>query len=264
MTISLIISTYNRPDALKVVLDSVMEQTVLPYEVIVGDDGSNNKTKELIEQYRKSFPVPLIHVWQEDRGFRLARIRNLAIKRAKGDYIISIDGDIVLHKEYINSHKTYSKKGYFLQGHRVLLNDTMTNRIIESGKRDISFWDFNLKNRKNTIHNFKLSKLFSTSSVKIKGIKGGIFSFWKSDALKVNGLNEEFVGWGKEDSEFAVRLVNSGIKRFDLRFCAVCYHLDHGKSNKFYNRNEYEKNLQLLNKSKLEKAVFCENGIDKL
>lgn len=262
MTISLIVSTYNRPEALKIVLDSIKEQTLLPLEVIIGDDGSSDETLKLINEYQKSFPIPLIHVWQEDKGFRLSRIRNLAIKKSQGEYIISIDGDIVLHKEYINSHKIFAKKGYFLQGHRVLLNDKLTNEIISSNKRNISFWSKNIKNRKNTIHNFNLAKIFSTSSVNTKGIKGGIFSYWKKDAIKVNGLNEDFIGWGKEDSEFAVRLINSGIRRFDLRFCAVCYHLDHGKSNKFYDLNEYNRNLAILSKALKEKLKVCENGLN--
>ena len=98
MTISLIISTYNWPEALSRCLDSVMSQTVQPTEIIIADDGSTIETKHVIDDYSRRSVVPIVHVWHEDDGFRLSMIRNKAIVRAKGEYIIQIDGDVVLEK----------------------------------------------------------------------------------------------------------------------------------------------------------------------
>lgn len=264
MKVTLIISTYNRPDALKLVFDSILNQSVMPTEILVADDGSGDETKELIQEYKRIFKIPFHHIWQEDSGFRVARIRNLAIKEASTDYIISIDGDIVLHKEFIKSHLLFIKKGFFLQGHRVMLNDKITKKTIANNKVTFSFWDFNIKNRKNTIHNFRLAKMCSLSSKRQSGLKGGIISFWKEDAIKVNGFNEDFVGWGKEDSEFAIRLLHLGVKRKDLRFCAVTYHLDHANSNKKLDSLNYKRNLKMLNDTIKNKSKICKNGIKKL
>lgn len=264
MKVTLIISTYNRPDALKLVFDSIINQSILPAEILVADDGSGDETRKLIEKYKNIFNFPVHHIWQEDSGFRVARIRNLAIKEASTDYIISIDGDIVLHKEYIKSHLHFVKKGFFLQGHRVLLNDKMTKKAISNNICEFSFWDFNIINRKNTIHNLKLANIFSIASKRQSGLKGGIISFWKSDAFRVNGFNEDFIGWGKEDSEFAIRLLHSGVKRRDLRFCAVAYHLDHANSNKKLNSLNYKRNLKMMNDTIKNKTQICKNGIKKI
>jgi len=263
MTTTLIISTYNRPDALRLVLDSVLHQSVLPNEIIIGDDGSDEKTQKLIEEYQNKFTIPLIHVWQEDKGFRVASIRNMAIKKASYDYMITIDGDIIMHNEFIASHLHFAKKGVFLQGHRVMLNKKMTNFALANNKINFSFFEENITNRKNTIHNYFLANIFSHTSTKIVGLKGCVFSFWKDDAYKVNGLDERFIGWGKEDSEFALRLMNIGIKRKDLRFCAVSYHLDHGNSNKFLESQNYKRNVRILNKTKEEKLTYCKDGLNK-
>ena len=118
MKTTLIISTYNRPEALSVCLDSVRFQTVMPDEVIVGDDGSTSETKDLIESFKKDFPVPLIHLWQEDKGFRLAMMRNKSVAAATGDYIIEIDGDIFLHNKFVEDHKRLAKPGHYLRGTR--------------------------------------------------------------------------------------------------------------------------------------------------
>ncbi|MCS2888951.1 glycosyltransferase [Bacteroides fragilis] len=118
MKTTLIISTYNRPEALSVCLDSVRFQTVMPDEVIVGDDGSTSETKDLIESFKKDFPVPLIHLWQEDKGFRLAMMRNKSVAAATGDYIIEIDGDIFLHNKFVEDHKRLAKPGTLFEGNQ--------------------------------------------------------------------------------------------------------------------------------------------------
>ncbi len=264
MNISLIITTYNRPEALALVLDSVLMQTELPGEIIIADDGSTGKTRLLIENYTKKSKVPIKHIWHKDEGFRVAKIRNRAIKNAEYEYIISIDGDIVLHKEFIKSHIINAEKGVFLQGHRVMLGKSTTVKALNNGLKYYSFFHKDIKNRKNTIHDFFLAKLFSKKSMRKKGLKGGIMSFWKQDAININGYNEDFEGWGKEDSEFGIRLFNSGIIRKDLRFCAVSYHLDHDNSSKTLHSKSYERNLSILQNTIEKKLVKCKNGLEKL
>ena len=260
---TLIITTYRRPDALRLVFNSILRQSILPDEIIVADDGSGTKTAELIKEYQSKFTIPVKHVWQEDNGFRVASIRNKAIKAAQFQYIIAIDGDIVLHERFIESHLNFKRKGLFLQGHRALINSALTKKAIKNNILDFSFFSWNIKNRKNTIHNLFFANIFSRISKNHKGMKACVISFWKKDALAVNGFDEDFIGWGKEDTEFAIRLLNLGIKRRDLRFCAVGYHLDHGKSNKNLHSENYKRNVSKLNNTIKNKLVRCKNGIEK-
>ena len=263
MKVTLIITTYKRPNALKLVLNSILQQSILPGEIIIGDDGSGTDTTNLIKEYQTKFSIPVKHIWQEDKGFRVAKIRNKAILASNYEYIISIDGDIVLHQKFIESHLHFIKKGVFLQGHRVMLNPELTKRAIKLNLLKFSFFNLNLSNRKNTIHNFFLANIFSLISKKHKGLKGGVLSFWKEDALSVNGFDEDFIGWGKEDTEYAIRLLNLGIKRKDLRFCAVGFHLDHGNSNKDLESDNYKRNINKLNKTINQNLIRCKNGIIK-
>ena len=263
MTVALIITTYNRPDALGLVLDSVLRQSVMPDEVIIADDGSGPATKELVEKYKSMFSVPLHHVWQEDKGFRAAKIRNEGIKKAGAQYIILIDGDIVLHKEFVKSHILMSGKNLFLQGHRAMLDAALTYKALKEKKINFGFWEKGIRNRKNTVHNWTLAKIFSRKSLSTKGIISCNFSFWRDDAYKVNGFNEDFTGWGKEDTEFGIRLLNAGLQRRDLRFCAVGYHLDHGNNNKHLQSPEYKRNLALLKETVTKKKKYCTNGLVK-
>lgn len=129
-SISLIITTYNQPNSLALVLDSVKKLQILPNEVLVADDGSKEDTRALIQSYAKDFPCPLKHIWHEDIGFRLSRIRNLAIKAAKSEYIIIIDGDMILHPEFIKDHLNYARRKVFLQGSRVILNESSSQDIL--------------------------------------------------------------------------------------------------------------------------------------
>ena len=106
---SLVTPTYNWPEALELLLKSVLNQSVLPDEVIIADDGSKPDTKLLIDQYKKDFPIPLIHIWHEDKGNRKPRIMNKAIAKANYEYIIEIDGDIIMNRYFIQDHLDLSQ-----------------------------------------------------------------------------------------------------------------------------------------------------------
>lgn len=259
LSTSLIISTYNREDALELTLLGVLKQSEMPDEVIIADDGSGPETEKVIKRYQEKFPVPIIHCWHEDLGFRLATIRNKAIALAKSDYIIMIDGDIIMHQHFIKSHKRSAWNNQFIQGSRVLLQPDITDESLKTRRVSFSFFTPGITNRFNTIHSWLLSKVLSFYSTKPNRIRGANLSFWKQDVIRVNGFNEDFVGWGREDSEFAVRMKNQGIKRKHLKFAGFGYHLYHKESS----REALRKNDLILEQAIVEQLTSCNNGIGK-
>lgn len=259
MRCSLIITTYNWSEALELVLLSALRQTSLPDEIIVADDGSKSDTVKLIQQYARMSPIPIIHAWQEDKDFRAAKSRNLAISKSCGDFIVLTDGDMILHKTFIADHKNFAKKGFFTQGTRVLLGKTLSEEVLKSKNLDFTFFDKDIKNRKNAIHSHFLSSIFSRVTNKIHGIKSCNMSFFRDDFMSVNGFNEDFIGWGREDSEFTIRLLNKGIKRQNLRFRAIAYHIWHNENS----RKSLKKNDFILQNAIDENLTYCVNGIDK-
>ena len=263
MRTSWIITTYNRPNALRLVLDSVKQQTILPTEVVIADDGSTEDTYDFIEEYRKSFPIPLLHAWQEDKGFRAARSRNKAVAMSSGEYLIFTDGDLILHPKFLESHLRMAKKGRLLSGGRTLLSTKLTTKLLTE-KRSPSFWNIVLSsgNKHNSFHHNLLARLFTHVSNTASNMKGGNKSIYREDFERLNGLNEAFVGWGFEDSEFAVRAIRSGMTKYKLRYCAVTYHLDHGEDNLRRSGDLVKVNRALLKKSKTLTNVRCEQGLD--
>jgi len=137
MKLTLIITTYNWPESLLLVFKSIQCQTILPDEVIIADDGSTIETKELINNFKKDSNFNIIHSWQEDVGFRASRSRNKAIYNSSGDYIVLIDGDSILHPQFIKDHIDRSEPGYFTQGSRVLLSERGTKKTLD--KKNIIF-----------------------------------------------------------------------------------------------------------------------------
>lgn len=256
---SLVITTYNRPDALELVLKSILLQSVLPYEVIVADDGSKDETRQLIEQYQVHFPVPLHHCWQEDDGFRLAKIRNLAIAQAKGNYIVMVDGDMILHRDFIRDHQNIALPHQFIQGRRVILTDIETQSALSTKRTTFNICSSGVQNKVNALSWKWLSniasKLFSKHDH--HSVRGCNMAFWRDDVIAVNGFNEGFVGWGREDSEFVVRMLNSGVRRKDLRLGGVAYHLYHPEHSK----SELLDNDQRLTYTIENNLVTCEQGI---
>jgi len=258
MRVSLIITTYNRPDALLLVLRSIEGQITLPYEVIIADDGSTNDTKEVVTSFQEKSDIRVIHSWQEDSEFRAAKSRNKAIAKATGKYIILIDGDMILHPEFINDHINNTQSGYFVQGSRVLLTQDKTKQTLDQQKINFSLLSNGLQNRKNAFHSNILSKLFSNKRNYLRGIRTCNMAFYKQDCIDINGFNNEFEGWGREDSEFITRLLNSGINRKNVRFNAIQFHLWHNENI----RDSLEKNDAILQEAIENRTKWCNNGID--
>lgn len=252
-------STYNRVDALELTLLSALEQSYPRFEILVADDGSKDDTKNLIESFQKNSTQPIRHVWHPDNGFQLSKIRNKAIAQASGDYIVSIDADQILHCNFIEDHVALCRKGVFLQGHRVLLDAQKTQELLAEKRIIVSLFEGGIRNRKNALHLSGLRNLLAVPHSRLEGIRGCNMSFWKEDLIKTNGFNESFVGWGREDSELALRFFNSGVKRVDLYFSAIAYHLFHPENSKA-NLNS---NDSVLEKTKRESLTFCEKGLNQ-
>lgn len=213
-TVTLLVSTYNWEDALRLCLLSALDQTVPPNEIVVADDGSLENTRKLIEEMRTITNIPIIHVWHEDKGFRLTTIRNKAIAHAMGEYIIQIDGDVILEKHFIQDHIELMQKGYFVCGSRVKLAPNVTAKLIKDVCVKLSI--FNLKTgfvlnsiRSKTLRSF-MAKRYAR---RINHMRGCNMAFWKTDLILINGYNEDLQDWGQEDAELVYRLHFAGVKK---------------------------------------------------
>ena len=260
MKVAVIVSTYNRPDALVKVLDGLLSQTHLPDEIIVADDGSTTETASVLKRYLSGMRVVQIkHVWQEDKGFRLACIRNKAILATDSTYLIFLDGDCIPERHFVEDHLDLAENGHFFQGKRVIVEQQATERFTFSDTcKKLKLLKLVATSQiSNCHHIFRLRKFPSYTTQKMSGIRGCNMGFFKEDLVSVNGFNTEFTGWGREDSEIVVRLYRYGIKRKEHPFRAICYHLWH-----LENKNEdVVKNDQRLKETQDSDTYFCRKGI---
>lgn len=259
MKCSLIISTYNWPEALDLILKSVLKQTTMPSEVIIADDGSKAETRLLIEEYKKKISVPLIHVWQEDNGFRLAAIRNKAISNSNYPYIIQIDGDVILNKNFIKDHLKFAKPNQYLFGSRVNIKEKKLFELFKDKNINLNFFTSKIGKRFRALRLPIFNVFISKNREVSKKLRGCNISYWKKDVLKVNGYNEDFKGWGGEDYEFIHRLHLSGVVGKRIKHAAIVYHIYHKESSK---ENCY-KNAEVQQKSFDSGNFVVPNGIQK-
>ena len=258
-TSTLLISTYNWPEALELVLKSVLNQKVLPDEVIIADDGSTEATAELIAQYKGKLQVPLVHVWHEDKGFRKSMILNKAIAAAKGDYIIQADGDCILHPCFVKDHLTFASANTYLYGSRVNIVKDYLNELFNSQKTNFHMFSKGIRKRTRTLRIPILSSLYKKGDTFSKKYRGCNTSYFKSDFIAVNGYNEAFEGWGREDSELALRFHNYGLQARRLRYRGILYHIYHNEKSK----SRLEINNEIERNTIENKVVWCDRGINK-
>jgi glycosyltransferase involved in cell wall biosynthesis len=231
-TIALIISTYDQADYLRRVLRAVSGQTLPPTEVLIADDGSDELTAGAYREWVATRPVRSEHIWQPHEGFRKSSILNKAILRASAEYLVFLDGDTVPHPRFIADHQALARRERFVQGHRCLIGHSSARTF---GKGDFrkERWDALLESDIKGLKNvYRWPVPFWQVRRDIRGVRGCNFAVWREDLIKVNGYNEEFIGWGREDSELAVRLINNGVLRHDVRGWALCYHLWHSPMNR--------------------------------
>jgi glycosyltransferase involved in cell wall biosynthesis len=238
--ISVIVATYNREDALGAVLRSLARQTEARFEVVVADDGSRPATAAVIAAWTSRMPVPLKHVWHEDRGFRLAEIRNRAIRASAGAYCIFLDGDCMARPDYVAAHRGLAEPGYFVTGNRVLLSPALSERILAGGLEPESWglehflaqcWRRDV-NRVAPLLGLPLGPLRKLGGRRWQGARGSNVACFRDDLERVDGFDAAFTGWGREDSDLFVRLLRSGVRRKDGRFATGVLHLWHPESER--------------------------------
>ena len=267
MKISLAILTYNWPQALEKVLESVAGQRRMPDEILIADDGSAAETAAVITAWRQRLKVPVIHVWQEDQGFRAARARNRAIAASRGDYLILIDGDMLLHPDFVNDHQAFAAPGFFLQGGRLKASRSESQRLLGGGRARFTPWidaDFSEFDGTKRLYAFRQPML---ARLKARSRSGGRvmscnMSFWRTDLLKVNGFDERMEGYGAEDRELAARLENTGLRRRALKWAALAVHLWHDSRAPPDVDDMHLPNNQLLKATCTHGITWCEQGVN--
>jgi glycosyltransferase involved in cell wall biosynthesis len=260
MRTALVVTTYERADALAAVLASVARQRAAPDEIVIADDGSGSATREVIANFTRRSLVPVRAVTQPHEGFRLTRLRNLAIAAATSDYLVFIDGDMLLHEAFVADHRRQARPGWFTQGVRVLADATLTARLIAEPTLPLgpATPGLGLLRRAYLLRSRRMAESTRLIANRFIAIKGCNQAFWRDDLLRVNGFNEDIQGWGPEDKELCARMVHAGVERQTLLFGGVAVHLHHPPAS----RAALPDNRQVLDETVRLHRTWCEHGLD--
>jgi glycosyltransferase involved in cell wall biosynthesis len=269
MEMSVIITTYNAAEWLEKVMWGYQAQVFRDFELVIADDGSNDITRALITRMQKEVFYPVKHVWHEDEGFRKCTILNKAITAAATDYLVISDGDCIPRNDFLQVHATKRKRGYFLSGGYSKLPMELSKQITKEDVLTQRCFDVNWLKKNGLPDSFKNSK-FTAS-----GWKAGLLniitptnaswnghnsSAWKQDILNVNGFDER-MRYGALDREMGERLMNNGVKGLQIRYSAICIHLDHSRGYK--NEKDLANNQAIRDATKKEKRTWTDYGIVK-
>jgi glycosyltransferase involved in cell wall biosynthesis len=238
--ISVIVTTYNREDALEAVLSALSRQSDRGFEVVIADDGSGPGTAAVVERWRPRLGVALSHVWQVDRGFRAAEIRNRAILACGGEYCVFLDGDCIARPDFIAAHRRLAEPGWFVTGNRVLLSGALTAAVLRDGLQPQTWgaaeWIRQRRrggvNRLAGVLRLPLGLLRKLGPGRWRGARSCNLAVWRGDLERVDGFDASFSGWGREDSDLLIRLLHAGVRRKDGRFATGVIHLWHPEADR--------------------------------
>ncbi|WP_338410816.1 glycosyltransferase [uncultured Flavobacterium sp.] len=269
MKLSVIISTYNSEEWLSKVLIGFCRQTANDFEIVIADDGSTPKTKEVIDLFRGKFLYPIIHVWQEDNGFQKCKILNKAILKTTSEYLLFTDGDCIPREDFVNQHIKFAEKGYFLSGGYFKLPMETSKFISDEDIRVQNCFSTSWLIKNGVKKSFKLTKLTHNKYFAIfmnwitptkKTFNGHNTSCFKSDLIAVNGFNED-MQYGGLDREIGERLFNYGVLSKQIRYQAICLHLDHKRG--YANAEIWKSNNAIRVFNKKNNIIKIKNGIVK-
>ncbi|HEY5130352.1 MAG TPA: glycosyltransferase family 2 protein [Bradyrhizobium sp.] len=266
--ISVIVTTYNRADALEAVLRSLACQTDQDFEVVVADDGSTAATGQLVEAWKAKVGHRLGHVWHDDRGFRAAEIRNRAILASRGAYCIFLDGDCIARPDFVAIHRRLAEPGWFVTGNRILLSRELTAKVLRE-KLLPEAWSFSSwvaerwcggVNRLSALLRLPLGPLRRLRQRAWRGARSCNLAIWRSDLDRVDGFDADYCGWGKEDSDIIVRLLHAGVRRKDGTFATGVIHLWHAESDRSWLPENERKLSDIVNNDR----VRAQRGLSAL
>lgn len=271
MKASVIVSTYNEPEWLEKVLWGYERQSYQDFEIVIADDGSAEPTRSVVDRFRKESALNIIHVWHEDQGYQKCQILNKAIQACTAPYVIFTDGDCIPQRDFVAVHVENAKEGYFLSGGAVRLpmeTSVAISRedIFSERAFDIHWLRANglafkpVKNLKLVGVHYGLDKLLNLITPAKASWNGGNSSTWKKYILASNGFDER-MRYGGQDREFGERLLNKGIKGKQLRFSAICIHLEHSRGYK--TKAAIQHNVTIRRETRLSKKTWAEFGIVK-
>lgn len=238
--ISVVVTTYNREDALAAVLRSLARQTDRDFEVIVADDGSGPATAELVAAWKAKVGHRVDHVWHEDKGFRAGEIRNRAVLASRGEYVVFLDGDCIVRPDFVAQHRKLAEENSFVTGNRILLSSELTERVLREGLEPErwSFGEFLAErfrggvNRLSALLHLPLGALRRLRAKEWRGARSCNLAIWRRDLDTVDGFDADYAGWGKEDSDLIVRLLHAGVARKDGNFATGVVHLWHQENDR--------------------------------
>lgn len=266
MKTAFIVLTYNRPDALLQVLRGLAHQCGEFDEVIVADDGSNEDSVDVMHKGMPSFNCPVTHVWYPDTGFTASRARNVAAASSAAEYLVFLDGDCIPNPRFVEAHAALRESGYFVNGSRVLLNESLTEKILsnevamdEANWRDWLHWRLTGDANK-LVHllYWPTAPFRKEEDFHWRKIRSCNFGVWRDDFVRVNGFDESFRGWGHEDADIVLRLHNAGLQRKNGFCAAEVYHLWHRENS----RSNELKNRNLVTQRMLTRLIRAVKGVD--
>lgn len=264
-TAGVVISTYNNPEWLEKTLWGYLFQTRRPDEIVIADDGSDDRTRRLVDSFRGRLPIR--HVWHEDRGFQKSQILNKALVAAESDYLIFTDQDCVPRPDFVETHLAAARRGHFVSGGYFKLPMDLSKRLsladVESGRAFSLSWLRSQGLRltwkcTKLLHSQAFAWIMNHVTPARASWNGCNSSGWREDMLAVNGYNED-MQYGGQDREFGERLVNLGVRPVQKRYSAIVLHLDHKRP--YRTRESIEKNQAIRSHTRRGRVVRTPRGI---
>ena len=254
------------PRHLELVCAALERQSERDFEVLFCDDGSGDETKQVISEFKSLTGVPARHVWQDHRGFRKCRILNQAAREAQGQVCIFLDGDCVPHRHFVRDHLELQESGRYLAGRRVELgrelSESLTPRMIRRGYFDWPHPSLIASCLRGDTEFLNRSLRLPWPGVRsalgmdrIADLKGCNYSIPREALEAINGFDEEYEGYGREDTDVELRLQNLGLRIRSLKGMALQFHVWHPRRDFTPGNDKRLEALKLSGRSRCEKGL---------
>jgi glycosyltransferase involved in cell wall biosynthesis len=228
--LAIVVTSYQMPWHIRRVLESIaVQRTSRPFEVVIADDGSTDETSRVVQEFAAQAKFAVRFVTHRHTEFHAAKCRNEGARHSTAPHLLFTDGDCLIPPDHVEQHMQAARPGAVTCSYCVRLEHDVSQHVTLQAVRGAAYVAWTPAEQRSKLRHMHYKALWYglIRHPRKPALRSTNFAISRDDFERVNGFDENFLGWGCEDDDFGRRLRAAGIRTKSVLNRTCVYHLWH-------------------------------------